>query len=58
MFSISKLKEENMQAQKEEKERLQKEKEMDIKDLSALQSVACGIIKSSIGNPNQLEGAM
>lgn len=57
MFSISKLKEENMQAQKE-KEHLQKEKEMSIKDLSALQSVACGIIKSSIGNPNQLEGVM
>lgn len=46
MFSIKNLQEKN-----EEKE---KEKEVSLKDLSALQSVACSVIKSSIADSNKI----
>lgn len=47
MFSIKNLQEKN----EEEKE---KEKEVSLKDLSALQSVACSVIKSSIADSNKI----
>lgn len=47
MFSIKKLQEKKDNDKKEEKE-------VNLKDLSALQSVACSIIKSSIADSNQM----
>ena len=47
MFSIKNLQEKN------EKEK-EKEKEISLKDLSALQSVACSVIKSSIADSNKI----
>ncbi len=49
MFSIKNLQEKN-----EEKKEKEKEKEVSIKDLSALQSVACSVIKSSIADSNKI----
>ena len=49
MFSIKNLQEKN----ENEKEK-EKEKEVSLKDLSALQSVACSIIKSSIADSNKI----
>lgn len=47
MFSIKKLQEKKDNDKKEEKE-------VSLKDLSALQSVACSVIKSSIADSNQI----
>ena len=47
MFSIKNLQEKNENKDK-------KEKEVSLKDLSALQSVACSIIKSSIADSNKI----
>lgn len=47
MFSIKKLQEKKDNDKKEEKE-------VSLKDLSALQSVACSVIKSSIADSNQV----
>ena len=49
MFSIKNLQEKN-----EDKKEKEKEKEVSLKDLSALQSVACSIIKSSIADSNKI----
>ena len=50
MFSIKKL-----QEQKDNEEAIKKEeKEVSLKDLSALQSVACSVIKSSIADSNSI----
>lgn len=49
MFSIKNLQEKN-----EEKKEKEKEKEVSLKDLSALQSVACSVIKSSIADSNKI----
>lgn len=50
MFSIKKL-----QEQKDSEEAVKKdEKEVNLKDLSALQSVACSVIKSSIADSNSI----
>lgn len=49
MFSIKKLQERN-----EDNNKKNKEKEVSLKDLSALQSVACSVIKSSIADSNQI----
>lgn len=48
MFSIKKLKEQEQEKEKE------KEKEVSLKDLSALQAVACSVIKSSIADSNNI----
>lgn len=47
MFSIKNLQEKN-------EEKKEKEKEVNLKDLSALQSVACSVIKSSIADSNKI----
>lgn len=49
MFSIKNLQEKN-----EDKDKKEKEKEVSLKDLSALQSVACSVIKSSIADSNKI----
>lgn len=50
MFSIKKL-----QEQKDNEAAVKKdEKEVNLKDLSALQSVACSVIKSSIADSNSI----
>lgn len=49
MFSIKNLQEKN-----EDKDKKEKEKEVNLKDLSALQSVACSVIKSSIADSNKI----
>lgn len=50
MFSIKKL-----QEQKDNEAVVKKdEKEVNLKDLSALQSVACSVIKSSIADSNSI----
>jgi len=49
VFSIKNLQEKN-----EEKKEKEKEKEVSLKDLSALQSVACSVIKSSIADSNKI----
>lgn len=50
MFSIKKL-----QEQKDNEAAVNKdEKEVNLKDLSALQSVACSVIKSSIADSNSI----
>ena len=50
MFSIKKL-----QEQKDSEEAVKKdEKEVNLKNLSALQSVACSVIKSSIADSNSI----
>ena len=50
MFSIKKL-----QEQKDSEEAVKKdEKEVNLKDLSALQSVASSVIKSSIADSNSI----
>ena len=51
MFSIKNLQEKNEDKKEKEKE---KEKEVSLKDLSALQSVACSVIKSSIADSNKI----
>ena len=47
MFSIKNLQEKN-------EDKKEKEKEVNLKDLSALQSVACSVIKSSIADSNKI----
>lgn len=47
MFSIKNLQEKN-------EDKKEKEKEISLKDLSALQSVACSVIKSSIADSNKI----
>ena len=47
MFSIKSLQEKKDNDKKEEKE-------VSLKDLSALQSVACSVVKSSIADSNQV----
>ena len=50
MFSIKKL-----QEQKDSEDAVKKdEKEVNLKNLSALQSVACSVIKSSIADSNSI----
>lgn len=49
MFSIKNLQEKN-----EDKDKKEKEKEVNLKDLSALQSVACSVVKSSIADSNKI----
>ena len=49
MFSIK-----NLQKKNENKDKKEKEKEVSLKDLSALQSVACSVIKSSIADSNKI----
>lgn len=49
MFSIKKLNEHK----KDDAENV-KEKKPDIRDLAALQSIACYVVKSSIGDSGQL----
>ena len=50
MFSIKKLNEQK----KDDAENVKEEKKPDIRDLAALQSVACYVVKSSIGDSSQL----